>query len=102
MLSDYCDDRLTDKNTIHSYIDLYQTLFESKKNTATHILEIGIGPSIHMNGGSIKMWTEYFTKAEVHAVDIIPIEHVNPALISHRRIHFHTSNKAYNINFFKN
>ena len=102
MLSDYCDDRLTDKNTVHSYIPLYQTLFESKRDTATHVLEIGIGPAAHMNGGSIKMWTEYFYKAQIHAIDIIPIDQVNPALISHPRIHFHTSNDAYNINFFKN
>jgi len=102
MLSDYCDDRLTDKNTTHSYIDLYQELFESKRETALHILEIGIGPAVYMNGGSIKMWTDYFYKAHVHAVDIIPIDHVNPSLISHPRIHFHTANDAYNINFFKN
>ena len=102
MLSDYCDDRLTDKNTLHSYIDLYQQLFESKRETATHVLEIGIGPAIHMNGGSIKMWADYFYKAQVHAADIIHIDNVNPTLISHPRIHLHTSNDAYNVNFYKN
>lgn len=102
MLSDYYDDRLTDKNSIHSYIDLYQELFQSKKETATHILEIGIGPTVHMNGGSIKMWADYFYKADVHAVDVTPIDNVNPSIISHPRIHLHTSNDAYNLNFFKN
>lgn len=102
MLSDYCDDRLTDKNTVHSYIDLYQTLFSEKRDTATHVLEIGIGPNKHMNGGSILMWSEYFKNAKIHAVDIIPIDDVNPNLIGHPRVYFHTSNDAYNINFFKN
>jgi hypothetical protein len=102
MLSDYCDDRLTDKNTVHSYIDLYQELFQSKRESAVNILEIGIGPAMHMNGGSIQMWADYFYKAKVHAVDIIPIDQVNPSLISHPRIHLHTANDAYNVNFFKN
>jgi cephalosporin hydroxylase len=102
MLSDYCDDRLTDKNSIHSYIDLYQELFASKRETATHVLEVGIGPKEHLNGGSISMWTDFFYKAEVHAVDIINIDKVNPNLIGHPRIHLHTSNDAYNVNFFKN
>ena len=102
MLSDYCDDRLTDKNSTHSYIDLYQDLFGSKKESATHILEIGIGPTAHMNGGSISMWADFFTKAHIHAVDIISIDKVNPNIIGHPRIHLHTSNDAYNINLFKN
>jgi cephalosporin hydroxylase len=102
MLSNFCDDRFTDKNTTHSYIDLYQTLFESKKESATHILEIGIGPGIRENGGSIIMWAEYFTNAQIHAADIIPIDHVRKELIDHPRIHLHTSNNAYNMNFFVN
>ena len=99
MLSDYCDNQFTDKNTVHSYIDLYQTLFSSKKDTATHILEVGIGPW-QPNGGSIKMWANYFTKADIHAVDIISINDVNPDICNHPRIHLHTSNDAYNARFF--
>lgn len=102
MLSNYCDDRFTDKNTIHSYIDLYQTLFESKKESATHILEVGIGPGIRQNGGSIVMWADFFKNAQIHAADIIPIDHVRNELIDHPRIHLHTSNNAYNMNFFVN
>lgn len=102
MLSNYCDNRFTDKNTIHSYIDLYQTLFESKKESATHILEVGIGPGIHQNGGSIMMWADYFTNAQIYAADIIPIDHVRKELIDHPRIHLYTSNNAYNMNFFTN
>jgi cephalosporin hydroxylase len=102
MLSDYYDDRLSDKDTLHSYLDLYQELFASKRETATHILEIGIGPNEHMNGGSISMWANFFYKADIHAVDIILIDKVNPNIISHPRIYLHTSNDAYNGHFFKN
>ena len=31
----------TDKNTTHSYLDLYETLLSSKKETAKNVLEIG-------------------------------------------------------------
>ena len=102
MLSDLCDDRITDKNTIHSYIEAYEELFSSKKDSATHVLEIGIGPEKYMNGGSIKMWSEYFLNADIHALDIIPIDNVNPILIFHPRIYLHTSTDAYNMLFFKN
>jgi len=102
MLSNYCDNRFTDKNTTHSYIDLYQTLFESKKESASHILEVGIGPTPHQNGGSIIMWADYFTNAQIHVADIISIDHVRKELIEHPRIHLHTSNNAYNMNFFVN
>jgi hypothetical protein len=90
MLASFCDDRLTDKNTIHSYVDAYEELFKAKRFTATNILEIGIGP-YQPNGGSIKMWADYF-----------PIDQVNPDLFNHSRIFLHTSNDAYNKNFFTN
>ncbi len=97
----YCDDGLTDKNTIHSYIDAYESLFSSKRDTATNILEIGIGPYMP-NGGSILMWAGYFSKAKVHAVDIIPMGSVHPLLVPHPRIHLHTQNDAYDSRFFTN
>ena len=50
------DNSRTDKNTIHSYIPLYQKLLISKKKTAKHVLEVGI-----YNGGSIKLWNNFFT-----------------------------------------
>ncbi len=101
MLAHYCNDRLTDKNTVHSYIDLYQALLAHKKDTATHILEVGIGP-YQPNGGSILMWAGYFQNAEVHALDIISINDVHSELISHPRIHLHTKQDAYNPLIVKN
>jgi len=100
MLSDYCDNYLTDKNTTHSYIELYQNLLSSKKDTATHILEVGIGP-YQPNGGSIKMWANYFTNANVYALDIVHISQINPELFNHPRINLYTSSDAYNHDFFR-
>lgn len=59
------DDSITDKNTRHSYIEVYQPLLEKFKNDHINILEIGI-----WDGGSIKLWTDYFKNAAVHACDI--------------------------------
>ena len=46
----------TDKNTLHSYLPLYDDLLKPIKNTKGNILEIGV----HV-GGSIKLWSDYFT-----------------------------------------
>ena len=102
MLTDFCDNTLTDKNTIHSNLEVYETLFQQKKFTAKQILEIGIGPIPHQNGGSICMWSMYFPNADIHACDVIPIDHVNGYLINHPRVYLHTSNNAYNTNFVTN
>jgi cephalosporin hydroxylase len=95
-----CDDSLTDKNTLHSYIELYEELFNKKKDTATHILEVGIGPCIP-NGGSIILWSEYFKNADIHTIDIISFQEINQTLYNHPRIYIHI-NDAYNYNFFQN
>ena len=42
-LLDFVDNTRTDKNTSHSYLDLYTKLLMHKKDTAKYILEIGIG-----------------------------------------------------------
>lgn len=55
----------TDKDTLHSYIDLYDELLKDKKTTATNVCEIGV-----LHGGSIKLWKDYFTRATVYALDI--------------------------------
>jgi hypothetical protein len=98
-LLSYCNDALTDKNTIHSYVEVYEELFREKKFTATHVLEIGIGP-FQPNGGSILMWANYFPNAEIHTADIIPLTSVNPELLSHPRIYLHAPNDAYQKEFF--
>ena len=89
----------TDKNTTHSYLDLYQQLLFSKKNTAKNILEIGIGYPGD-NGGSIKMWNDYFINANIYALDIQHINDVWDEIKNKDRIKLFTSINAYDeINF---
>ena len=67
-LSELADHSRTDKNTVHSYLPLYQQLLEGNKESAKHVLEVGI-----FQGGSIKLWSDFFTKATVYGLDIMPI-----------------------------
>jgi hypothetical protein len=90
----------TDKNTTHSYLLLYQTLLENKRHTATNVLEIGIGDFGEKNGGSIKLWKDYFTTATIYGLDILPIDRVMDELLNDDRIVLYTSTDAYNYEFF--
>jgi hypothetical protein len=85
----------TDKNTLHSYLDLYQELLCSKKNTAKNILEIGIGYYYHPNGGSIKLWYDYFLNANIYALDIQHIDNIWDEIKNKNRIKLLTSTDAY-------
>lgn len=60
--------RSTDKGpSQHNYTELYERLFLQWKNDPITIFEIGIA-----DGGSLAMWQEYFPKARIVAVDILP------------------------------
>ena len=94
------DDTETDKNTVHSYLELYETLLSPKKDTAKNILEIGIGDFKEKNGGSIKLWKDYFPNAIIYALDILPKERVLDELINDERVVLFTSTNAYDEKFF--
>jgi len=100
MLSSLVDNSLTDKNTTHSYLDLYSTLLSKRKESAKNILEIGIGDFTEKNGGSIKLWRDYFTNATIYGLDILPIERVIDELRNDSRVVLYTSTDAYNEEFF--
>ena len=63
-LEQIVDNTRTDKNTTHSHLPLYESLFKNKKETAQNILEIGI-----QNGGSIKLWRDYFINVTIYGLD---------------------------------
>lgn len=86
----------TDKNTGHSYLNLYQELLVDKKETAKNILEIGIA-----SGGSIKLWRDFFTNATIYALDIMHIDNVWNELKNDSKIILYTSIDAYNEDFLK-
>jgi len=100
-LSGLINNRSTDKNTTHSYLDLYEKLLQSKKDTAKHVLEIGIGDFGPKNGGSIKLWRDYFTKATIHGLDILPIDRVMDEIIGDERIKLYVDTDAYDENVFR-
>ncbi len=53
----------SDKN--HNYTRRYHTYFEKDRHSKFTMLELGFG-----QGKSVKMWLEYFTKANLVSVDI--------------------------------
>jgi hypothetical protein len=103
-LVDLIDNSLTDKNTCHSYINTYERLFSSKKNDNNNILEIGIGePKQNKeNGGSIKLWHDYFLNSIIYGLDIHDITNVNDVIKNNDRIKLITSVNAYDVEFIKN
>jgi hypothetical protein len=114
-LVDLVDNRYTDKNTAytspiytsacpkgikhtgpygHTYLPLYEELLKDKKDTAKNILEIGIS-----QGGSIKLWSDYFTHADIYGVDII-MRNSPPLNYLKRKSNVHLIiNDAYTENF---
>lgn len=95
-LEELVDNSRTDKNTTHSYLPLYQTLLEKKRESARNVLEVGI-----YNGGSIKLWHDFFSNATVYGLDIMSESQVWPELKNKERIKIHASNNAYDTDFFK-
>ena len=93
-LVDIADNSKTDKNSVHSYLPLYQTLLVSKKETALNVLEVGI-----YTGGSIKLWSDFFTNANVYGLDIMSINNVWGGIKNNPKIILHTSIDAYNNDF---
>ena len=75
-LKELVDNSLTDKEKSHGYLDLYEKLLCNKKISAKNILEVGIGDFNLKNGGSIKLWYDYFVNATIYGIDILSIDRV--------------------------
>ena len=71
IIDQYNLDVTTDKNSVHSYVTgFYEKEFAKYKNKKINFLEVGI-----RRGGSIKLWAEYFTKANlIIGIDVSPNE----------------------------
>jgi len=95
-LSTIVDNSRTDKNTTHSYLELYQSLLVHKKNTAKNVLEVGV-----QCGGSIKLWHDFFVNATVYGLDVMHETGVWSELKNNERIVLHTSTDAYNEEMFR-
>ena len=81
----------TDKNTVHSYLPLYQELLSSKKDSAKNVLEVGI-----LDGGSIKLWNDFFVNATIYGLDIMHIDNIWDGIKNKENIKLYTSFDAYN------
>jgi hypothetical protein len=57
----------TDKGTDHDYLKVYDELFAPFKDKEINIFEVGF-----YLGGSIRLWEDYFTKAQIRCIDINP------------------------------
>ena len=103
-LVEIVDNSRTDKNTGHSYLPLYDQLLINKKETAKNVLEVGIGDWNQgiTNGGSIKLWHDYFINATVHALDILPLTNIWDGIKNNDRIIIYSSIDAYNNDFVIN
>lgn len=101
-LEEIVDNSRTDKNTVHSYLPLYQEILKGKKELAKNVLEIGIGDGNQgvTNGGSIKLWHDYFKNATIHALDICHFDGIWNDIKNNDRILIYSSNDAYNNDFF--
>ena len=94
-LQEMADNLRTDKNTLHSYLPLYQHLLISKKESAKNVLEVGIS-----YGGSIKLWSDFFTNANIYGLDIMNIDNIWKEIKDKEKIILYTSTDAYDDNFF--
>ncbi len=64
-LADLALKHKTDKGYAHDYMPVYERYFNSKRDHELTILEIGFA-----EGNSARMWEEYFSKSELHFIDI--------------------------------
>jgi hypothetical protein len=96
-LVEIVDNSRTDKNTVHSYLPLYYNLLKNKKETALNVLEIGI-----YQGGSIKLWKDFFINATVYGLDIMNINDIYTEIKHNEKIILYTSIDAYDNDFFTN
>jgi len=85
----------TDKNTIHSYLQLYEYLLSPIRETAKSVLEVGV-----FEGGSIKLWYDYFLNATIYGCDVIDNIRIEE-LKNNNRVSLSLDESAYSSDFVK-
>ena len=95
-LAKIIDDRLSDKNSTHDYLTVYQPLLIQKYKTAKHVCEVGIA-----SGGSVEMWSKFFINAMIYGIDVHPLNSMIPSVKSNKRITLYTEQDGYDTAFFK-
>jgi 23S rRNA U2552 (ribose-2'-O)-methylase RlmE/FtsJ len=96
-IKDFIDNKLTDKNTLHSYVNVYEDIFDSLRYTAKNILEIGMAP-----GGSIMVWRNYFINAHIYGIDTCNLDDIHSQSIKHDyHITLFPNTNGYNAQFIR-
>lgn len=88
-----CDNKFTDKNSKHSYFPVYEKLFNDFRNNEINLLEVGI-----YKGGSVKLWSDYFPKANIYACDIEDNIKI-PEIKKNERIKLDFKQNAYDLQY---
>jgi len=60
------DNRATDKNSNHNYLETYEKIMKDKHLMKGNILEIGDSEL----KGSLKLWNDYFVNANIYGIDV--------------------------------
>tara|TARA_B100000965_G_scaffold42235_1_gene31022 strand:+ start:4814 stop:5371 length:558 start_codon:yes stop_codon:yes gene_type:complete len=92
---EYLQRQYTDKNGVHSYLPLYEKILSPIRESAENVLEIGIA-----QGGSIKLWYDYFKKATIYGCDIQDVVKI-PEIKNNNRIILDCINNAYEEEYVK-
>lgn len=76
----------TDKDSVHSYLEYYDTIFSVYKDKDINLLEIGID-----KGGSLLLWNKYFTpNSNIYGMDvymqpsIVDIHHLSNVTVMYK------------------
>ena len=80
----------TDKQTLHGYLDIYDSLFLKLRDKDINFMEIGV-----LAGESLQLWHRYFTKAIIYGLDIftrVNMDTVKSNMEGFERVRLHTVN----------
>lgn len=96
-LQDLADHTRTDKNSPggHNYFSVYEALFAPLRTTTNTVLEIGID-----KGGSIKLWSDFFTEAKIVGLDIRRPK-LDDDVVNLSRAQLFLNTNAYSLDFFE-
>jgi cyclopropane fatty-acyl-phospholipid synthase-like methyltransferase len=64
LLSQIAKNYESDKDSLHGYFNVYDSIFLRHKHSAKNVLEIGT-----YNGDSLMIWSEYFVNANIYGLD---------------------------------
>lgn len=91
MLTQLVDNKRTNINTTHSYLDLYQQLLQHQQHSAVQVLELG---NIQL-GGDILLWYQFFHNATITGIDTMSRHQLPTDLLNNDRIHVYPETDPY-------